>query len=80
MRGQQDFSAVWSRRLEISVPEIGTIPVMGLSDLVKSKKTQCDKGWPMIRRLVEAGNWKASGQPSAEQIRFWLMECRTPEL
>jgi hypothetical protein len=26
---------------------------MGLPDLVQAKKTQPDKDWPMIRRLVE---------------------------
>ena len=27
---------------------------MGLSDLVAAKKTQRDKDWPMVRRLVKA--------------------------
>jgi hypothetical protein len=80
MRGVDDFSTIWDRRNEISIPEIGKISVLGLCDLVRSKKTQRDKDWPMIRRLVEADYWKASDPPSAEQIRFWLMECRTPDL
>jgi hypothetical protein len=80
MRGVDDFPAVWSRRKEISVPGIGNIPVMGLSDLVQSKKTQRDKDWPMIRRLVEADIFNTPDPPPAEQIRFWLMECRTPDL
>ena len=80
MRRVDDFSEVWNRRKEISVPEIGNIPVMGLSDLVRSKKTQRDKDWPMIRRLVEADFLKTTDPPSTEQIRFWLMECRTPNL
>jgi hypothetical protein len=80
MRGVDDFSEVWSRRNEFLVLEIGNIPVMGLSDLVRSKKTQRDKDWPMIRRLVEADFLKTTDPPSAEQIRFWLMECRTPNL
>jgi hypothetical protein len=80
MRGVDAFSEVWSRRKEISVPEIGNIQVMGLNDLVQSKKTQRDKDWPMIRRLVEADYIKSTDPPSADQIRFWLLECRTPEL
>ena len=80
MRGVDDFSAVWGRRREIPVPGIGNIPVMGLSDLVQSKKTQRDKDWPMIRRLVEADLLKTPDPPSDERIRFWLMECRTPDL
>ena len=80
MRGIDKFSAIWDRRNEISIPEIGKIPVMGLSDLVRSKKTQRDKDWPMIRRLVEADLLKTPDPPSDERIRFWLMECRTPDL
>ena len=53
---------------------------MGLADLVQSKKTQRDKDWPMIRRLVEADFLKTPDPPSDEGIRFWLMECRTPDL
>ncbi len=80
MRGVADFTEVWKRRKEIPVPEIGNIPVMGLADLVQSKKTQRDKDWPMIRRLVEADYLKAPDPPSDDQVRFWLRECRTPEL
>jgi len=28
--------------------------ILGIEDLVKAKKTQRDKDWPMIRRLVDA--------------------------
>ena len=80
MRGMAEFLAVWSRRKEFSVPEIGNIPVMGLPDLVQSKKTQRDKDWPMIRRLVEADLLNTPDPPSDERIRFWLKECRTPDL
>jgi hypothetical protein len=80
MRGVDDFSEVWNRKKEIPVPGIGNIPVMGLSDLVQSKKTQRDKDWPMIRRLVESDFFNTPDPPPAEQIRFWLMECRTPDL
>ena len=34
----------------------------------------------MIRRLVEADFLKTPDPPSDERIRFWLMECRTPDL
>jgi len=80
MRGVDDFSAAWGRRREIPVPGIGNIPVMGLSDLVQSKKTQRDKDWPMIRRLVEADFFNTTEPPSAEQVQFWLLECRTAGL
>jgi hypothetical protein len=52
--GCSDFPALWARRDEFEVPEVGKVPVLCLADLVASKKTQRDKDWPMIRRLIEA--------------------------
>lgn len=80
MRGVDSFPELWRRREEIELPEIGKMPVMGLADLVKAKKTQRDKDWPMIRRLIEADIYRASADPSEEKICFWLAECRTPDL
>ncbi|MGA1838997.1 MAG: hypothetical protein ACMUIU_00075 [bacterium] len=80
MRGLDSFSKLWERREEIELPDIGKVAVMGLSDLVKAKKTQRDKDWPMIRRLVEADIFKSSENPSQDKICFWLIECRTPEV
>jgi hypothetical protein len=53
---------------------------MALPDLVTSKKTQRDKDWPMIRRLVEADYDRYFAEPDQDRIRFWLRELRTPEL
>ncbi len=80
MRGVDDFHELWKRREEVEATEIGKILVIGLSDLVKSKKTQRDKDWPMIRRLIEADIHAAPDQASDDRIRFWFAECRTPEL
>jgi hypothetical protein len=80
MRGLDSFSELWNRREEIDLPEVGKIAVISLSDLVRSKKTQRDKDWPMNRRLIEADIYNASNDPAEDKIRFWLTECRTPEL
>lgn len=53
---------------------------MSLPDLVQAKKTQRDKDWPMIRRLIEADHAACQAAPTPAQIRFWLAEARTPEL
>ena len=53
---------------------------MSLPDLVQAKKTQRDKDWPMIRRLVEAHYFENRDKPNAAQIRFWLRELRTAAL
>jgi len=80
MRGVSTFSILWKRRVEIDLPGVGIVPVMSLPDLVKAKKTQRDKDWPMIRRLVEADVANAGEPPAAARIAFWLREGRTFEL
>lgn len=80
MRGVDSFPELWKRRKEIELPGIGTIAVIGISDLVKAKKTQRDKDWPMIRRLIEADIYNSPDNPDRDRIAFWLTECRTPEL
>jgi hypothetical protein len=49
------------------------------SHLVQAKKTQRDKDWPMIRRLVEADYLGCPPRPAARQVAFWLVELRTAE-
>jgi hypothetical protein len=53
--------------------------MLSLPDLVQAKKTQRDKDWPMIRRLLEADYLNAVN-PSRETILFWFRENRTPEI
>jgi hypothetical protein len=53
--------------------------VLGLRCLVSAKKTQRDKDWPMIRRLVEA-DIASHRKPSRSDVQWWFRECRTPEL
>jgi hypothetical protein len=77
MRGVDDFPVLWSRRTTIEFRD-ETIDVMALPDLVRAKKTQRDKDWPMLARLVEANYFANRDQPTPEQIDFWLRELRTP--
>ena len=51
-----------------------------IEDLVKAKKTQRDKDWPMIRRLVDAHYDEFEQEPHEDRVRFWLRESRTPEV
>ena len=80
MRGVNSFPELWKHRTEIELPNVGKVAVISLPDLVRTKKTQRDKDWPMIRRLIEADMYGASDNPTPEKIDFWLTECRTPEL
>jgi hypothetical protein len=80
MRGVEEFAALWHRRTTIQVDQ-DVIDLMSLQDLVKAKKTQRDKDWPMIRRLVERDYLASSAlSPEKNQPEFWLMELRTSEL
>jgi len=80
MRGVAPFEELWQRRTTLEIPPGFQIELMALPDLVQAKKTQRDKDWPMIRRLVEANFVEFRAHPSAEQVGFWLGESRTPEM
>jgi hypothetical protein len=46
----------------------------------RAKKTQQDKDWPMIRRLLEADFFNNRDDlPDPASLLFWLRELRTPE-
>ena len=80
MRGVDSFEEIWVRRTTVEVGPGESYEVISLPDLVRSKKTQRDKDWPMIRRLIEANYVANRENPTAEQIEFWLLESRTPSL
>jgi hypothetical protein len=56
------------------------VDLLSLPDLVKAKKTQRAKDWPMLQRLLEAHWFQNRSKPTPERIDFWLRECRTPEI
>jgi len=80
MRGVDSFGKLWSRRTTVEMPDGTTFELLSLPDLVLAKKTQRDKHWPMIRRLVEADFFGRREAATDADIRFWLRELRTPEL
>jgi hypothetical protein len=80
MRGVDSFGKLWKRREEFELHGVGRVSALALPDLVKAKKTQRDKDWPMIRRLIEADVVRAPSRISARRCRFWLQECRSYEL
>jgi hypothetical protein len=80
MRGVDSFTKLWKRRTTVQLPDGVVCDVLSLPDLVQAKKTQRDKDWPMIRRLVEAHFFQNQASPSLPKIKYWLEELRTPEL
>jgi hypothetical protein len=79
LRGVAGFEELWARRTTIEVAG-EPIDLLALEDLVRAKKTQRDKDWPMIRRLVEQSYFGRPRSATRELVRFWLRELRTPEL
>jgi hypothetical protein len=80
MRGVDSFARLWRRRTTIELPDGSQCDLLSLPDLVRAKKTQRDKDWPMIRRLVECHYFAHQQRPNHPQIRFWLKELRSPQL
>lgn len=80
LRGVDPFPELWTRRETLHHEDGSSYELLSLPDLVQAKKTQRDKDWPMLRRLLEAHYVRNREKPSAAQIRFWFGEMRTPEL
>lgn len=80
LRCVADFETLWSRRMTVELPGGDVYELLSVPDLVQAKKTQRDKDWPMVQRLIEAHYEENRGQPNSEQIVFWFQEARTPEL
>jgi hypothetical protein len=80
MRGVDPFAKLWQRRTVIELPDGTVCALLSLPDLVQAKKTQRDKDWPMIRRLVEAHYFQNQKNPKPAQVMFWLLQLRTASL
>jgi hypothetical protein len=79
VRGLPDFETLWSRRTTLETAD-ETIDVLSLPDLVTAKKTQRDKDWPMITRLVEAHYAQHAQAREDVMVDFWLRELRSPAI
>jgi hypothetical protein len=77
MRGVAPFEQLWSRRTTLKIESGEQIELISLPDLVQAKKTQRDKDWSMLRRLIEANHAAHQEAPTVQHIEFWLRESRT---
>jgi hypothetical protein len=80
LRGVAPFPELWERRTTLEIESGSRIEMISLPDLVLAKKTQRDKDWPMIRRLVESHFVRHRDSPEPRRVDFWLRECRTPAI
>ena len=79
VRGVAQFAELWERRTTIAV--LGEpVDLLGIEDLVRAKKTQLEKDWPMIQRLVEHSYFERRGDAPVGVVDFRLRELRTPQL
>ena len=78
MRGCDEFAKLWERCTTVVDADNTTLELLGIEDLIKAKKTQRDKDWPMIQRLVDAHYEEFRDEPTDERVRFWLRESRNP--
>lgn len=76
LRGCAPFEKLWERKNTILLKNGSVIDVIGLRDLVQSKKTQRDKDWFMLKRLVESDIILNKDKPSENRVRWWFRECR----
>lgn len=77
LRGVAPFAALWERRHTVTSTS-PPVEIINLRDLVQSKKTQRDKDWVMLSRLIEADIVRDLGAPSTDQPAWWLKESRDP--
>lgn len=76
LRGCEPFEKLWERKKEVSLENGEKINVIGLRDLVQSKKTKRDKDWLMLKNLVENDIVLNQERASEDQIKWWLLESR----
>jgi len=75
-RGLRRFATLGTRSDRADDP----IELISLEDLARAKRTQRDKDWPMLRRLVEADYLRSGEASTPEQRRFWLLQAQTASL
>ncbi|MFN7333148.1 MAG: hypothetical protein ACK5ST_00940, partial [bacterium] len=73
LRGCAPFEQLWERRTTIQDENANAVyEVLAIEDLVRAKKTQRDKDWPMIRRLVEAHYDENQDSHNEAMVQFWF--------
>ncbi len=80
MRGVDAFDELWARRNEFELADGLIVSALSVPDLITTKKTQRPKDWPMIKRLVEVDYFRHRDSAPQENMDFWLLELRDPDL
>jgi len=75
LRNCPSFEELWERKKTFKLPGNKRVEIIGLEDLVQSKKTQRDKDWLMLDRLI-TNDILITKSPTTQKIRWWLSQCR----
>ena len=79
LQGCDSFDNLYKRRKRVSLKDGTAIEVIGLQDLAQSKKTQRDKDWLMLKRLVENDIVLNKHKSYPNRLKWWFLESRSPE-
>jgi len=80
LRNCDAFDVLWQRRKKLSLKTGVILNIIGLEDLVQSKKTQRDKDWLMLKRLVDNDIILKKYKATANKIKWWFGECRDSDV
>ena len=80
LRDLPEFRELWERRTVIGDAEGHEFHLLSVPDLVRAKKTQRAKDWPVIETLVAIHYRENAENPLPAWLDFWLSEARSPEL
>jgi hypothetical protein len=80
LRDLPEFAVLWERRTVVADDSGAAFDLLSVPDLVRAKKTQRTKDWPVIELLVAIHHRENRATPRPDWIEFWLREARTPEL
>lgn len=80
LRDLPDFETLWERRTVFTEESGMGFHLLCIPDLIRAKKTQRTKDWPVIEALASIHYAENAGCPRPDWIRFWLSEIRSPEL
>jgi hypothetical protein len=80
LRDLPDFELLWERRTMVADDTGTEFHLLSVPDLVRAKKTQRSRDWPVIEALVAIHFRENGDAPTPEWTEFWLMEARSPEL
>jgi hypothetical protein len=78
LRLPASFEVLWERRTTFGDEAGNEFNLFSVPDLVRSKKTACNKDWPVLELLVNIHIHENVAVPRPDWISFWLTECRAP--